>query len=141
MKILCVCYGNTCRSPMLEGLLKEALKNNSNVQIESAGTLDDEGQPAHEYSIACMDKLGIDIRTHRSRYVAKLDLTQFDLIVCMEQVNANVVRQLPVGNAEVIVGNSPNGVDNPWEKGPQAYAVCIRTMEKVTADVVARYFP
>lgn len=124
---------------MLEGLLKQALHDKP-VQIESAGTSEEEGQPAHEYSIACMDEHGIDIRAHKSRSVRKIDLAQFDLIICMEPQHAEEVRRLAVGEAVVVVANPPNGVENPWEKGPEAYKASIKTMEKVTADTVSSYF-
>ena len=123
---------------MLEGLLKRAFATEPTLEAESAGTSEEpDGQPAHEHSIACMDERGIDIRSHRSRRVRRIDLTQFDLIVCAEPPQVEVVRSL-CPTANVILGNGPEGISNPWEKGPDAYRSCAETMEKVTAEVVAR---
>lgn len=83
MKILMVCLGNICRSPLAEGVL--ASKLNDDFQIESAGTISmHEGKQPDKRSIKIAEKHGIDISSQRSRPITKTDLQKFDKIFCMD---------------------------------------------------------
>ena len=69
-KVLVVCTGNTCRSPMAEGWLKQKLSDKGWV-VESAGVGAWGGTPASEESVEVMRGLGIDISGHRSQELSK----------------------------------------------------------------------
>ncbi|MEP7237977.1 MAG: low molecular weight protein-tyrosine-phosphatase [Ferruginibacter sp.] len=85
MKILMVCLGNICRSPLAEGILQQkALKAGLNWQIESAGTNGyHTGEPPHELSIKVAKHNGIDISKQRSRRFTVADFEEYDLIYAM----------------------------------------------------------
>lgn len=93
MKILMVCLGNICRSPLAEGILQEkALKAGLNWQVESAGTnacqsvqagIPYTGEPPHHLSIKVAKQNGIDISQQRSRIFTAADFEEFDLIYAM----------------------------------------------------------
>ena len=85
MKILMVCLGNICRSPLAEGILQEkALKAGLNWQIESAGTNGyHTGEPPHHLSIKVAKQNGIDISQQRSRIFTAADFEEYDLIYAM----------------------------------------------------------
>jgi protein-tyrosine phosphatase len=85
MKILMVCLGNICRSPLAEGILQEkALKAGLNWQIESAGTNGyHTGEPPHQLSIKVAGVNGIDISKQRSRRFIAADFENYDLIYAM----------------------------------------------------------
>ena len=81
-----VCSGNICRSAMAEGLLKALMKRTkfrSIVAVNSAGTLALPSSPAHETAIKIAAEQGVDIRTHRSRFITKQIVEQADLIIAM----------------------------------------------------------
>jgi protein-tyrosine phosphatase len=80
-RILIVCGGNTCRSPMAQALAARIVGYDS--VIESAGMDADAGSPASAKAIAAMKRLGFDLTAHRSREIEDLDLTVFDLIIAM----------------------------------------------------------
>ena len=83
MKILMVCLGNICRSPLAEGILQSKLPEN--FVVDSAGTISfHEGKKPDERSIKVAEKHGIDISKQRSRPITKFDLQDFDLIYCMD---------------------------------------------------------
>jgi protein-tyrosine phosphatase len=85
MKILFVCLGNICRSPIAEGVMKSlVLQNQLHWQIESAGTESYHvGQPPHVFSQeVCLEK-GIDISDQRARQFQKSDFDHFDKIYAL----------------------------------------------------------
>ena len=83
MKILFVCFGNLCRSPMAEGIAHKIL--GTNAHVESAGTHAYRSQrPTAEAVETMRDKFGIDISSHRSRNVRDLRIEDFDYIVPMD---------------------------------------------------------
>ncbi len=86
-KILMVCLGNICRSPLAEGILKSKLLSESFV-VDSAGTAGYHvGELPDERSIEVARKYGIDITNQRSRKFTKADFDKFDMIFAMDQNN------------------------------------------------------
>lgn len=91
IKVLFVCHGNICRSPMAEFLFKDmVLKANLNdlFYIESAATSDEEiGNPVHYGTKKILDNLHIDCSEKRARRIKKEDYKAFDYIICMDSYN------------------------------------------------------
>ncbi len=89
MKILMVCLGDICRSPLAEGILKAKLKKNRpNWIVDSAGTSSQHsGEQPDVRSIAIAKKYGIDITDQRSRQFKTRDFADFDLILVMDASN------------------------------------------------------
>lgn len=87
-RILFVCTGNTCRSPMAQGLLTKILgtvpdENPNTFEICSAGLFAVSGLPASPEAIKTMQEYGIDISQHKSRQVNKEIIKQSDFIIVM----------------------------------------------------------
>ncbi len=89
MKILMVCLGNICRSPLAEGIMKHKIeKQNLNWSVDSAGTGSwHVGERPDHRSIATAQKNGIDITGQRARKFQPADLDHFDLIFAMDSSN------------------------------------------------------
>lgn len=84
MKILFVCTGNTCRSPMAEGILRElAKKEGLDIEVESGGIATFNGDRAAENSLRVMEDIGIDIGEHRTLEVNQDLIDEYDLILTM----------------------------------------------------------
>ena len=85
MKILMVCLGNICRSPLAEGILQQkALNAGLNWQVESAGTNGyHTGEPPHHLSIKVAALNGIDISKQRSSRFTAADFEAYDIIYAM----------------------------------------------------------
>ena len=75
-RVLILCTGNSARSQMAEGLLRQ--DSGDRFEVESAGTKPGSVRPE---AIAVMRELGIDISTHRSKHVNEFDGQQFDYVL------------------------------------------------------------
>jgi len=86
-KILMVCLGNICRSPLAEGILKSKLRNN-NIFVDSAGIGSWHiGQPPDIRAINVAKKNNIDISKQRGRQLSVKDFDDFDCIYVMDNSN------------------------------------------------------
>lgn len=101
VRILVVCTGNTCRSPMAAALLLHHAQRSgrSDLDVTSAGLAARDGAPASPEAIAAMARRGIDLREHRSRAVRMEDLYEADLILAMEQRHADDVARSARGTS------------------------------------------
>src|SRR5512135_2122617 len=94
MKILFVCMGNICRSPVVEAVVRTRLHMAGlAVEVASAGTEDYHiGEPADRRAIASARARGYDVSAHRARQVSDADLRQFDHLLVMDRVNLRALR-------------------------------------------------
>ena len=99
-KILMVCLGNICRSPLAEGILQSKLPKDKFI-VESAGTGEwHVGKQPDARSIAIADKKGLDISRQRGRLFKAQDFGEFDYIYVMDGSNYNDVLRLATNAAE-----------------------------------------
>ncbi len=100
-KILVVCAGNICRSPMGEAFFKQALADKG-YTIDSAGIVGLVDHPADDKAIKVMNDIGIDISDHRGKKLTGELITEFDLILVMENKHIkDIVQQWPFSNGRV----------------------------------------
>lgn len=86
--VLFICTGNTCRSPMAMAFFKRQTATRGELgqwEMDSAGTLAVEGQPASEGAMYAMNHKGIDLRGHRSKPVTAELIDRHQLILVMEK--------------------------------------------------------
>ena len=89
--LIFVCTGNTCRSPMAEGLLKHLLGPDCGWEISSAGVCAGNGFPASANAVAAMREKGIDIAAHRSTHLSAEQLETADLLVTMTRGHRDAI--------------------------------------------------
>ena len=99
-KILMVCLGNICRSPLAEGILASKLDGDK-ILVDSAGTGHWHiGNPPDPRSIAIAKKYGVDISQQRGRQFSAIDFATFDEIYVMDNSNLENVLSLATSNAD-----------------------------------------
>ncbi|MFK8165470.1 MAG: low molecular weight protein-tyrosine-phosphatase [Lewinella sp.] len=150
MKILAVCLGNICRSPLAEGLLRrEAEKRNLNWKVASGGTAKYHvGKPPDPRSIAIAREHGLDISAQRSHHVTAADLTAYDLVLAMDRQNAQDLRaraETAVDRDKIHVFLEYGGVSEEFGLDvfdpyydDEAYSGVYKAVEKAAKGVVHR---
>ncbi len=118
--IIFVCYGNICRSPMAEFLLK-AMVGREKYQISSAATSTEEiGSPVHYGMRRILDRLGIDCSSHSAHQLTKSECDNADYIIGMEQSNVSAIKRIcgekNVGKVYRLLdfSSNPRDIADPW---------------------------
>ncbi len=99
-KVLFVCTGNVCRSPMAEGLYRALTKGDPEVQVGSAGISAVDGLTPSEYSVLVMRKSGIDISRQRSRQLTPRMVSEATHIFVMTSGHKMAVESMYPAAAE-----------------------------------------
>jgi protein-tyrosine phosphatase len=96
IKVLMVCLGNICRSPMAEGILRHKVRQlGLNIETDSAGTSQwHEGEAPDRRAIGSMESRGINIADLRARPFHHSDFQEFDYIFAMDSSNFEDILQL-----------------------------------------------
>ena len=91
IKILFVCHGNICRSPMAEYMLKKIITERhleDRLSVASAAVSEEEtGNGVYPPARRVLNRMGIDCSDHRARRVSAQDFKDFDLIIAMDRSN------------------------------------------------------
>jgi len=150
VKLLVVCLGNICRSPMAEGALQARLAASpraGRVQVDSAGTGGwHAGEPPDRRAIACARGHGVDIAGQRARQLHAADFEVFDWILCADRANVrDVLRLSPAARRERVAlllewaGIRAGGeVPDPYTGGPEDFQQVWRLVDSAAQAVVAR---
>lgn len=106
MRVLFVCTGNTCRSPMAASLLERTLEQSGlrDIEVLSAGIGAWEGAPASEGAYLVMLEDGLDLSAHRARLLTPELIESADLILTMSRSHLGRVRELGAGSRAHLLG-------------------------------------
>ena len=122
IKVLFVCHGNICRSPMAEFVMKDLVKKNGledQFHIESAATSREEiGNSVYPPAKRMLAKHGISCEGKRARQVTKADLEYYDYLVLMDRNNmSNMIRIFGAENMSKVSMLLDRDVADPWYTG------------------------
>lgn len=159
-RILFVCTGNTCRSPLAEALAKEALAELTSgrigeesswepVDIRSAGVAAFDGSPASEGTLEVADRHGLALRGHRSTVLTEQVVAEANLILTMS--HSHLARVLELGGAErawllsdYVFGGEEGvgqGIGDPFGGGAEVYEDTYGELEILIGALVKKLEP
>jgi Protein-tyrosine-phosphatase len=126
-RVLFVCHGNICRSPMAEFVLKDMVERRGladRFHIESAATTTDEiGNPVHPGTRRILAREGISCEGKTARQIAKADYDAFDVIIGMDDANMRSMERRfggdPAGKLHKMMefAGTDRDVADPWYTG------------------------
>jgi protein-tyrosine phosphatase len=150
MKILMICHGNICRSPLAEGILQhKANAAGLNWKVDSAGTSNEhEGDEPHHLSQKVARMNSIDISGQCSRQFRKTDMLKYDKIYVMDSENyidiKRMSKELWNENKVDLLMNElyPNrniNVPDPWYGGEDGYHKVFKMINDACDAIIEKY--
>ncbi len=146
MKILMVCLGNICRSPLAEGILQAKVGDRH--LVDSAGTGNwHVGEQPDSRSVATAKKQGVDISDQRAMYFNPIFFEEFDLIFAMDKQNLTDLQQLARNEEErskvkLILKEGLNITDNvpdPFYEKDEAFDQVYQLLDRATDGLIKKY--
>ena len=127
-RILYVCHGNICRSPMAEFVMKALVRSRGledEYHIESAAVSDEEtGNPIYPPAKRCLTQHGVHFDNSKTaRIITPADYARFDRIICMDASNLRLIRRIipsdPDGKIHLLMSYTGRSRDvaDPWYTG------------------------
>lgn len=133
MKILFVCTGNTCRSPMAEGLFRHEMEQRGfeNIMCQSAGLSAAGGEHPSEHAIEACKELGVDISGHIARSFTPDEIDIWDVYFTMSRTHAYILTQAGVPKERIYV---PHYIEDPFGGDLDTYRRCRDKILEELAD-------
>ena len=150
MKILMVCLGNICRSPLAEGILQEKANNNGLKWIvESAGTNSyHTGEPPHSFSQKVASLNGIDISFQRARRFTADDFKKYDKIYALAEDVLDEMKRIAKNkfdNSKVdlllneLYPGENSDVPDPYYGGEEGYHKVFQLINKACERIIEKF--
>lgn len=146
-KILMVCLGNICRSPLAEGILQAKLSSGL-YEVDSAGTAGYHvGELPDKRSVQVAKKYGIDITNQRSRKFEKADFDKFDMIFAMDKSNYDDIvamseNRMQREKVKMILNelypNEDMSVPDPYYGGDQGFENVYKMLDEVCTIIASK---
>ena len=143
MKILMVCLGNICRSPLAEGILKSKLP--TDFVVDSAGTSAfHRGECPDERAIQVAKNHGVDISMQRSRPFQVWDCDEFDRIYCMDQSNLKNILQFTDNDShkekvslilDILENSNYTEVPDPYYGGREGFELVYKLLDEACEKI------
>ena len=134
-KILFVCHGNICRSPMGEYIFKY-LTNNKYI-VESRATSEEEiGNDIYYSAKNILDKYNIPYSSHKAKKITVNDYNHFDIIVCFDKYNYRNIERITNDNSKIIKLLDKD-IEDPWYTREfdkvynEIYEGCVKLIDKI----------
>ncbi len=153
-RIMTVCTGNICRSPMAEVVLRDRLEAaglGGRVRVDSTGISSEEhGRPIDPRAQRVLSAHGYDVPSHRAHRVAAEELAERDLVLAMTADHARVLRRLagPTGDDRIRMFRSFDpaaptdgperllDVDDPWYGDQDGFELTLAEVEAAADGIV-----
>ena len=132
-----VCSGNTCRSPMAEGVFnKLAEEKGLLMRADSFGVATADGLPVSGNSVTVCKEIGIDLSEKSSKAVGSVELKKYDKFYCMSESHADILKiYFGVEDEKLVV----IGVSDPYGGNEEIYRICRDEIYNSIKEIIKEY--
>ncbi len=153
VKVLFVCWGNICRSPMAEFVMKDLVARaglENRIEVASAATSSEEaGNPVYPPARTELGRHGLSAAGKRARKMTKADYEEYDYLIGMEQLNLRYMLKICGGDPErkmsLLMDHTGRSeeIDDPWYTGDFAsvYRQILRGCEALLQEIRQEWLP
>ncbi len=144
INILCICKGNTFRSPIIEAFIRREIcaRGVSGIAVESAALVfNAAGQPVNPHAKKIMRERDIDLSGHVSRYIGDIGaIDRFGTVLCVLREDVGLFRALfPAYRGRIVIMNEKNGgIPAPFRGQKSAYDESVAVIETEVAKFVSK---
>ena len=125
VKIMFVCLGNICRSPMAECVMSKMIKDkrlDDRIQVASSATsFEETGNPIYPPAQRKLKEEGVEVLAHKARRITPRDAQEYDYIVAMEERNVRAIKQIVADRGNIYrlmdFSSTPKDIQDPWWSG------------------------
>ena len=145
--VLFVCTGNTCRSPMAEGLLRKAIAGRDDFSVSSAGVAASKAAPVSRETLKALTKRGAKLENFRSRPVSEEILQEATHVFAMTEGHLSALEAYFPEHSEKFflvrefsgIADKREGMDvpDPIGMGPAAYEEVAKVLESAIPSIIA----
>ncbi len=146
MKIVFVCLGNICRSPMAEMIMKNIVRKRNlenDFVIASVGISDEEeGNDIYSPAKRILQEKGIPIEKRRARKITQQDIDYYDYIIVMERYQLErIIKNYNVSDVSKVMCLNSKDVADPWYSGnfeityEEIYSGCLQLLKKLEKEL------
>lgn len=150
MKVLMVCLGNICRSPIADGLLRKKVRElNLEIEVDSAGTSSHHKGEAPDARMTEVAKsMGTDISFLKSRPITQSDLDYFDVIYTMDRDNywnvydlckTDEQKEKIIPILDLIFPEENKSVPDPYYGGREGFVNVYKMLDEATDVIIKNY--
>ena len=149
IKVLFICHGNICRSPMSEFIMREMVRQrglSDLIGVDSAATSREEiGNDMYPPAKRKLIEEGIPFERRHARQITRADYDRYDMIICMERYNLRNISRIipddPEGKIHLLLdySDSPRDISDPWYTGDfdRAYADIVEGCEGLLEHILS----
>lgn len=137
--IIFICTGNTCRSPMAEGLFRaHGGEEQTGLAAASAGLFTQDGLPASDNAVTAAKELGADISAHRSRMLTHDMAQSARYLVCMTGAHYDRVCELFPDCADKVFTLTQRDVSDPFGGDLETYRRAAAEIDEGVRSIIGR---
>lgn len=138
-KILFVCTGNTCRSPMAEYILKQNIKNRKIKwwTVSSCGINAEVNSSINENSASMLDELGIDYSKFKPRQLSQKIIEESDVVICMTEMQKYMLQEC--GNVLSMKDFCGFDVPDPYGQSKEIYRITRNAIITACEKIIENY--